>query len=294
MDITVKQLLSKSYTVEEISLVDKNIANYLLCLEKENNHDEFINQCQIETVNAKICGSHRYDDWNNGWSGIGVYNNHETFKNIPYYFKKNTHIRIIDEVYKDLIGFSELYLLRAMQRIAFEKVLSKTNPQSIIEYGCGTGHNIQYVKSFTEGLNYYGADWTENACKSLVKNNIINENQVFQVDFFRKESYQSPKEPFLAYTNASLEQTGNNYKEFINYLFKNDLCIGGVHIEPMRELLDLSNPLNKNSFDYAEKRGYLSNFSEYIKNNSVEIIECCDKGIGSKYISGYQILTWKK
>ena len=42
----------------------------------------------------------------------------------------------------------------------------------------------------------------------------------------------------------------------MEYLFLNDLCIGGIHIEPIRELLNLTYDINKQSYSYAEKRGY--------------------------------------
>jgi hypothetical protein len=62
----------------------------------------------------------------------------------------------------------------------------------------------------------------------------------------------------------------------------------------MRELLDLQAPLNRQSFNYAARRGYLESFPEYIRSKGVKVIAATDYGLGSRFISGYQVLVWGK
>ena len=95
-------------------------------------------------------------------------------------------------------------------------------------------------------------------------------------NFFEPSSYFSPSLKYIAFTNASLEQTGENYKQFMEYLFSNDLCIGGIHIEPIRELLNLTYDINNNHIATQKKR-YLKNFYNYMNfNNSINIFKAYD------------------
>ena len=81
----------------------------------------------------------------------------------------------------------------------------------------------------------------------------------------------------------------------MKYLFNLENCLGGIHIEPIKELLDLKVDLNKQSYDYSHKRGYLNDFYKFMKRNlSNNIMLSKDFGLGSKYISGYQVISWKK
>jgi len=62
----------------------------------------------------------------------------------------------------------------------------------------------------------------------------------------------------------------------------------------VRELLDINEPLNKQSYDYMHRRGYLDGYLEYLKTKSINLLLTKDYGIGSKYLSGYQSVVWKK
>jgi hypothetical protein len=123
---------------------------------------------------------------------------------------------------------------------------------------------------------------------------IVKKNNAFRVDYFKPETYNSPSEDFVAFTNASLEQSGSNYKDFMNYLFNNNSCIGGIHIEPISDLVKPEHPLNINSISYTNKRGYLNNFYNFMLESGVNIKLAKDYGIGSKYLSGYQLIIWSK
>jgi hypothetical protein len=143
-------------------------------------------------------------------------------------------------------------------------------------------------------LDFYGSDWVESACKKLIENKILDEEKCRLVNYFDVNSFSGAPVPYAAFTNASLEQSGDQFKDFMRFLVGNPRCLGGIHIEPVRELLDLSNPLNVQSYGYAEKRGYLTDFYQNLKQLDVEILVAKDFSVGSKYISGYQVICWKK
>ena len=259
------------------------------------NIEEFIIKCDEETQDFKKAGKHRLLDWEKGWSGDGVYySDDKEYDNIPYYFKKNTHIRVDNKIFIDINGFAELDLLRSYQIYVFKKYSKHFSVNNIIEYGCGTGSNIQHLKHYFPKINFYGSDWALSACQKLVDNKILLDKRVFRVDYFEPKTFQSPTKSFIAFTNASLEQTSDKYKLFMDYLIKNEFCSGGIHIEPIKELIDITQPLNKQSFEYSKKRNYLNGFVEFLNSKSLKIIQATDYGIGSKYINGYQLVVWKK
>ena len=288
----LKDYLLKIYSALEIAQVNDKWLSHAVNLKEIDDLDAFLSQCELESTTFKKAGPHRKEDWELGWSGHGITTEYPDFPALPYYFKKNTHVRIGDKAYQDLSGLTELYLLRTIQDVAFASELVK-KAQAIIEFGCGTGHNLSYLSSRISH-NLYGADWAQSAVEGIVEAGIIKSGKAFKVDYFDRDSFQAPPESYIAFTNASLEQAGENYQEFVNFLFSDEKCIGGIHIEPISDLVSPTHNLNKFSIDYAKRRAYLTDFYEYMKNSGMKILVAKDYGLGSKYISGYQLLIWSK
>lgn len=288
----LKDYLLDVYSASEIAQVNDKWLSHTVNLEEINDLDVFLSQCELESTTFKKAGPHRKEDWELGWSGHGITTEYQEFPNLPYYFKKNVHVRIGDKVYQDLSGLTELYLLRTIQDVAFASELVK-QAQSVIEFGCGTGHNLSYLASRIPH-NLYGADWAQSAVERIVEAGIVKPGRAFRVDYFDQDTFQAPPESYIAFTNASLEQAGENYQEFVNFLFSDERCKGGIHIEPISDLVLPTHSLNKFSIDYAKRRAYLTNFYEYMKNSGMKILVAKDYGLGSKYISGYQLLIWSK
>lgn len=292
--IEVREVISETFAKYQLSLVDIRLLEKKLVLDEVTDIASYIRECEAETVNFKVAGEHRQNDWETGWGGDGVYYSDDEYNNLPYYFKNNTHIRVGRKVYRDCAGFAEVDLLRALQQVVFKEQLPKIGTQTVFEYGCGTGSNIAFLQSIMPGLQFYGSDWVNSACNKLITNKILHEDKVRLVNYFDRGTFSGSPVPYVAFTNASLEQSGDRYTNFMDYLISNKLCLGGIHIEPIRELLDIDNPLNLQSYQYAEKRGYLTKFYQYMKSKSVDILLAKDFAIGSKYINGYQVICWMK
>lgn len=290
----ISEWLSQTFNINEIKTAPEWLLERKRNLKKVIDIEKYIENCKKESENFKIAGEHRKQDWEKGWAGDGVYYSNDEYNNTPYYFKKNNYVRINGDVYEDVDGFAELDFLRILQSIIFNKVICKNKAKTIIEYGCGTGSNIEFLKRILPDYTFYGSDWAESGCRKLVQNNILQMENVFCVDYFKTDTFTAPAEKYIAFTNASLEQAGNRYENFIKYLNDDENCEIAIHIEPVRELLDITSALNLQSFEYEEKRGYLNGFFEFIKNLDCELILAKDYGIGSKYLSGYQVIAWKR
>lgn len=291
-EFKLKNLVNGIFSKDQMQKIDDQWLNQSVHLNEVIDLQKFVDDCELESKNFKTAGPERKSDWEFGWAGNGVTNDSKDFPNIPYYFKKNKYIRLGDRVFEDISGYTELRLLRMLQDIAFEAV-DLSEVASVIEYGAGTGHNLVYLKKRIS-KNFYSADWAMSAVESMVTNGVVEDENSFRVDYFDNTTYQAPRESYAAFTNASLEQAGEHYKEFMNYLLTDPNCRVGIHIEPISDLVEPNSQLNIQSKAYCEQRKYLTGFYEFMKQQRVEIVLAHDFGIGSRFLSGYQVLVWRK
>lgn len=286
------QVLGKEFQPELLG----RLANTQLELELIPDLKAFVEECESETLNFEVAGAQRAQKWEWGWAGGGVIGSAEGAPedNIPYYFAKNTHLRLRGDVFFDHSKYSEFLMLRSLQAFVFacQNYFPFDQVNAVVEYGCGTGHNIEFLKKILPGgINWGGCDWASSAIKRIARKEIVSRELAMQVDYFKPDTFWAPSRPFIAFTNASLEQSGSKYQLFMDFLIDNPMCLGAIHIEPVRELLSKS-MLDQNSYKYAEQRGYLTGFLSFLKSRGVKILESRDFEIGSKYLSGYQVVVW--
>lgn len=258
--------------------------------------DGFIAMCVADRGGQKLAGRHRIKDWEDGWSGRGIAPDEGFGENLPFYFKKNEYVRILNDVYRDGDGYLELKLLRVLQILAVRRAINSFDPfDMFVEYGAGTGHNLEFLRSIFGGkFDFGGCDWASPAIENMVEKGIVDGKNAHRVDYFDEKTFWSPAcGAFAAFTNASLEQAGNEYKEFIDWLTSKDNCVGGIHIEPVKELLSDS-PLDRNAFEYCEARHYLNGFLHYLEAKDNIAVFAKNFGLGSKFLSGYQMVVWRK
>ena len=249
MKYTLKNILIGIFSSDQLMMIPRKLRDKEIFLSEVDNIEEYISACEVDTNNFKTAGEHRLQDWEKGWGGDGVYYSDDEYNNLPYYFVKNRYLRLKAKVYLTPEPFVEVDCLRALQSVVFSESLPFFTTRTVIEYGCGTGCNIQYLREIFPYIEFFGTDWAKSAVQKLIENNILDNKHAYLVDYFIEETFKDPNKKFIALTNASLEQTGNRYNKFIDYLVGNSNCSGGIHIEPIGELLDLSNPLNKQSYE---------------------------------------------
>lgn len=232
-------------------------------------------------------GPHRKKQWEKGWG-----ENLESGDTTPKYFGKHKVNRLNGRLVYALDPHYEQKMLYQIVDHLAEKYL-KDLPH-IWEFGCGTGHNLWRVKAINKTARFIGFDWVDSAVKMI-------DAQGFQggkFDFFNppKIKQVDHSSDIGVFTVAALEQTGTNYKKFVNYLLKLKPNVV-VHVEPMPELLDSTKLLDYLSIQYMHKRNYLRGYPDYLekleKQGKLKIIEKRRSGIGSMFIDGYSILVWK-
>jgi len=233
-------------------------------------------------------GKHRKEQWEKGWG-----ENLKAGDINPRYFEKHKINRLNG---KFVIGFDKHYeqkmLYSIVDELAYKYLGDLEHSNSIVEFGCGTGHNLKRIRDILPFNHFIGLDWTKSSQKILLGMGMEAHN----FDFFEPDiRLKLPKDSSVI-TVAALEQTGTRYERFLKYLIKQKPKIV-IHIEPIPELLDPTKLLDYLSIKYMEKRKYLSGYLTTLrlleKQDKIKILEARRSGVGSFLIDGYSILIWK-
>jgi hypothetical protein len=257
----------------------------------------------IKTViekNIKKSGKSYKKKWNSGWNeNYNLFKKSKKIKDlIPKYFFKNKISRIGNKLIKTKSKNFDYKILRLITLYIFLKYLKKES--NIVEFGCGTGHNLLALSKINKAAIIYGLDWAQSSQKIL---KIIS--QKYKKISGHRFNYFNPKlnneinlkkNDWSCFTVASLEQLGNDFLKFLNFLKKNKPKII-INIEPINELMSQDKILDYLSVKYSKKRNYLDNYYNYLKklekNKIIKIIEVKKSYFGSFYINGYSIIVWK-
>lgn len=259
-----------------------------------------INEIREEILQNKFvkAGPSREAAWENGWDeNLQAYLKSKNIDDlIPKYFGKSIINRLGQHFIRSISRNFDLNMLRAIEARVFTDYLIKY--KNIYEFGCGTGHNLLFLRKINRDCTLVGLDWTTSSQRilSLLSRNLMDE-KIFgkKFDFFSPDFGFKLKPASAVFTIASLEQIGDRHGLFIDYLMNNKPEIV-VHIEPFRDLLDENNPVDLTSIEYMKQRNYIDGYCEAIftlqRNNEAQVHLFERTFIGSKYVDGYTILVW--
>ena len=243
-------------------------------------------------------GKHRKDQWEKGWEENLNNLDSKEEEIIPKYFAKHDILRWKQKFIKPLKKNFELNSLYVIQDWLFDKYMR--NVVTIYEFGCGTGHNLLHAREINPDAEMWGLDWTKSSQEIIKKLSQQNSKYRFtskNLDYCNPEEDFNWKDDSVVFTVASLEQIGNDFKKFTDYLLKQNvgLCI---HIEPIIELLDEKNEIDNLSIKYIKKRNYLNGYLEYLRSlenkGELKILKAQRSYIGSMFIDGYSVIVWSK
>lgn len=243
-------------------------------------------------------GKHRLPEWENGWN-----ENFEEFSNsknvdllIPKYHGKNNYIRWNGEIVEPLSPKFDYNIHINFIDSVIENYLKGI--ENVYEFGCGPGYHLLRLSGYHSDLNFFGLDWATSSQNIINKINEIMDKKIepHRFDFFEPDNSFEIKDKSVVYTVAALEQVGDNYKKFINYLLekKPNICI---HFEPISELLDENKLNDLLSIQYFKNRNYLNGFLDYLKlleqQNKIKIIDQRRIYSGSYFIEGHSLVVWE-
>ncbi len=244
-------------------------------------------------------GEHRFNQWEKGWQenfDEYVKNDDDKFL-LPKYYGKYDIVRINHDFVRVVSKDFEARMISMLTYYVADKYLRDV--KNIFEFGCGPGHNLLKLREVNSEAAIWGLDWVTSSQKTvekLAEKHIDHKILAKQFDYFNPDhQFKLPASSGIL-TVASLEQTGDNYKKFIDYILENkpDIC---VHIEPIAELLDQNILLDYLSVEYFKKRKYLTTFLDYLREletlGRVKIIEAKRTNAGSFFIDGHSMVVWK-
>lgn len=280
------------------SLID-NLDTEFIYLSQQERDDVILSIITHINLDLEKAGQHRLTKWENGW-----YENFELLKNgqnvnnlVPKYFGKYNLARWKGDFVKAKNQYFDYYqIIILVDAILHEYIGDKYD--NLFEFGCGPAYHLLRFGEFNKNINLVGLDWTK-ASQSIIQEindlGINNKIKGYNFDFFNPDYNIDIPENSAMFTCNALEQIGENYKKFIDFLLckKPNLCI---NFEPIPELL--SNSLvDQLSIMYSEKRNYLKGYLVYLeqleKENKIEIILKKRLYAGSLYLEGYPVIIWK-
>jgi trans-aconitate methyltransferase len=243
-------------------------------------------------------GESRLAQWESGWlQHVEKIKGDFSAESItPGYFGKYNVLRWKQSFIVPLDKHFEQRSLAIIQDWLFDKFARLAD--CIYEFGCGTGHNLLRVRNVNKGAELWGLDWTtasQKILERLAKAGVDNKLHGRRFDFFEPDTSFNLAPGSIIYTSAALEQVGDRFHSFVDYLLRNkpSICI---HIEPIAEFLDDSNLLDYLSVAYFKKRSYLRGFYSYLKaleRDGVLKIQMARRTyIGSLFIEGYSVVVW--
>jgi hypothetical protein len=268
-------------------------------LTKQERDSIILNIIDVLNDDIEYVGKHRLEKWEKGW-----YENLELLKKernvnslIPKYFNKYDVARWKG----DFIKCETEYFDYKLHIILVDAILHKyinNSYSNLYEFGCGPAYHLLRFGNFNPDINLIGLDWAK-ASQNIIGeiNNLGINNKItgHNFDYFNPNYDINIDKNSAIFTCASLEQIGNNYKEFVDYLLAKEpeLCI---HFEPEADILNKNSLVDKLSIMYFNKRKYLNGFLSYLNQlqdeGKIEIITKRLYG-GSYFIEGYPAIIWK-
>ena len=250
-----------------------------------------------------VSGPARHPIWEQGWDeNLAEFDPAKAGRELarPHYYNKYPVVRWMGDLYVPTSEDYEHNMLALIQDWVFDKYLRDV--KCVCEFGCGTGHNLFRVRDVNPNCSLVGLDWAESAVKFINLQALHGAYKpgstwAAQFDFFNPTNSApvafSSETAFI--TVASLEQVGNRWKPFFDYVMEYKPKIV-IHIEPIEEVLNPEVLLDHLSLGYFRKRGYLSGWLRQLitahELNRITLHEVLRTHIGSKFIEGYTVLVW--
>jgi hypothetical protein len=243
--------------------------------------------------------NHDSSRWEKGWGeNLEEFkkSNHNFNSLMPKYIRPDMPIRLNGKFIKTFDKNFEHNWYSVLRDWFFRTELKDFD--CIYEFGSGSGHNIAELAKIYPNKKIYGFDWVQPSVDIILdmrdKLNLNVDGSIF--NFFMPDFNLEIKPNSAIITMGALEQTGNEYKDFFDFLMqkKPAACF---HFEPIYE------HYNKNIlFDYLaarahEEKNFWKGAIPFLKdlesNKKVKINKSRRISFGSLALEGYSQLFWK-
>lgn len=254
---------------------------------------------KIDSSQLTAVGKEKKVTWREGWSENlqnFLEKNYNITELIPKYYRPGQVLRIYRDYATTFNPNFEFNVFKVFRLWLFRKYLKDV--ESVYEFGCGPGHNLVALAELYPKKKIYGLDWVV-ASQDLV--NKIAEVYKYNITACRFDMFTPDENLEIANNSAiltfgSLEQLGRDYESFLQFLLKKSptLCL---NVEPFCELYDEDHLLDYVAIKYQEKRKYLANYlnrlRQFENEGKIEILKTQRMLFGSLHYDGWSFVVWK-
>lgn len=254
----------------------------------------------IRSASLRIVGDDDAGVWERGWGELATQlaKARVTTQTLrPQYFHAGVPCRLFGGLVEQITPDFEYWVGLCTRLAIFTEYLRDRH--HVVEFGCGTGINLLLLAQLSPTATLVGCDWATPSQTILAQmareTGAAIEGRRFNMLTAKGDC--GPIEPnTAALTVHALEQLSSGWEPFLDFLLKSGfgLC---VHIEPLLELYDPSNPLDELARRYHLKRRYLHGFVPAVEalaaRGKAEIVALRRTGFAGLYQEAFSLLVWR-
>ena len=158
---------------------------------------------------------------------------------------------------------------------------------NIVEFGCGNGHNLEYIKKIFPKYALTGCDISEWAVKTVKEKGFMG----FEFDMTAPSLHSAiPNEENTVYfTSGSMEQTGKKWKGFFKFI-RQSKAKYVFHIEPIEELYSARSKAEVLALQFHHAKGYLTGYLSFLKEQRDFNVEYSKSDFGTLFDQGFNVI----
>ena len=268
-------------------------------LTPEEHDTEVLRQIKrIENDKVIVGTPARTQVWEDGWKENldELVKTHSLSALMPRYFRKDQPFRLFRRFIHTNNYKFDFQIRSVIQRNYFAKYLSGYS--DIYEFGCGTGINLIEVSKLYPDCRLHGLDLTKSSVAIM---DILHRD--FGINVTGKQfNFVTPDLNYIlgddaaVYTVAALEQIGDQWTNFLDYLLVQKPKIV-LNLEPIFEFYDDNNLVDYCAMQFHNKRRYLSGYYTELcrlrECGKIEILEEHRTYVGNLNDESYSVVAWR-
>ncbi len=251
---------------------------------------------RIFVENMNVAGKEKQPLWEKGWGeNLKCYldGGQDPRDLIPKYYRPDQVMRIDRKYARAADPGFEYNFFTVLRQWLFETYLQQA--YTVYEFGCGPGHNLLHLAQLYPHREIHGLDWSQEAVNILKILGETNNITGHLFDMFHPDTELAVKPNSAFITFGALEQLGQNYQAFLDFLVEAKPLIC-VHVEPFYELFDPDNLLDYLAIAYPHKRNHLGDYIASLRKKEAEEkvhVQTVNRMLfGSLYEEGWSIVVW--
>ena len=253
---------------------------------------------KIAKDSQRIASPGRSEAWEDGWQAQLEEARSRGFMNdslIPKFIHHGQEMRIGGEYAETVNPRFEADWIKFLRCWFLEKYFSDCS--TLIELGCGTGHNLVAAAQMWPHKNFVALDFARSAVH-LVRQLADARSlpiEAMQFDMLNPNPSLGVLPNTGVFTFGSMEQLGGQVGQMIDWLVQARPKVV-VHIEPSEDLYGLSD-FDQLAYRFQTKRGYTATLISFLRRISetreIELLKVQRTGVGSLYLEGYNVIVWR-